>query len=420
MAFRIAGSGATPVLAPTRMGLVSTPPLAGLRVLELGQLIAGPFSTMLLAYFGADVIKVEPPDGGDPLRTWRHVHNGTALWWYAMGRNKRCVTADLRQDEGRALIRRLVEHCDVVVENFRPGRLEEWGLGPDALEVINPRLIMVRISGFGQTGPYARRPGFAAVAEGLGGLRYVNGFPDRPPARANLSLGDTIGGLHAVIGLLLALHHRDARGTGEGQVVDVALYESIFNLMESTVPEYATAGVIRERNGSTVSGIVPTNVYPCADGHYIIIGGNADSIFRRLMRTVERADLADDPRLATNEGRVPHAQMIDEAIAAWTVRRPYEEAFETLDGADVPCGPIYSVADQLRDPHFAARGLIEHVRVGDGEDIAIPAIAPQLSATPGRTEWPGPALGAHNDDVYGGLLGLSSAALADLRSRRVI
>ena len=277
---------------------------------------------MLLGYFGADVIKVEPPDGGDPLRTWRHVHNGTALWWYAMGRNKRCITADLRQEEARALIRRLVEQCDVVVENFRPGRMEAWGLGYDALKAINPRLIMVRISGFGQTGPYAHRPGFAAVAEGMGGLRYVNGFPDRPPARANLSLGDTIGGLHAVLGLLLALHHRDGKGTGEGQMVDVALYESIFNLMESTLPEYATAGVVRERHGSTVSGIVPTNVYPCADGHYIIIGGNADSIFRRLMRAIERADLAEDARLATNDGRVPHARMIDEAIARVDVGAP--------------------------------------------------------------------------------------------------
>jgi formyl-CoA transferase len=399
---------------------VSHAPLEGLRVLELGQLIAGPFSTMLLAYFGADVIKVEPPDGGDPLRTWRHVHKGTALWWYAMGRNKRCITADLRQEEARALIRRLVEHCDVVVENFRPGRLEAWGLGYDELKAINPRLIMVRISGFGQTGPYARRPGFAAVAEGMGGLRYVNGFPDRPPARANLSLGDTIGGLHAVLGLLLALHHRDGKQTGEGQVVDVALYESIFNLMESTLPEYATAGVVRERHGSTVSGIVPTNVYPCADGHYIIIGGNADSIFRRLMRAVGRPDLADDPRLSTNDGRVPHAQLIDDAIAAWTSTQPYETAFAILDGADVPCGPIYSVADQLHDPHFAARGLIEHVETDTGEDVVIPAIGPQLSETPGRTTWAGPPLGAHNDDVYGGLLGLDAEAIADLKTRGVI
>ncbi len=401
------------------MGAVSTAPLEGLRVLELGQLIAGPFSTMLLAYFGADVIKVEPPEG-DPLRTWRHVHNGTALWWYAMGRNKRCITADLRQEEARALVRRLVEQCDVVVENFRPGRLEAWGLGYEALKAINPRLIMVRISGYGQTGPYARRPGFAAVAEGMGGLRYVNGYPDRPPARANLSLGDTIGGLHAVLGLLLALHHRDGKGTGEGQVVDVALYESIFNLMESTLPEYATAGVVRERHGSTVSGIVPTNVYPCADGHYIIIGGNADSIFRRLMRAVGRPDLADDPRLATNDGRVPHAQLIDDAIAAWTSTQPYDTVFDELDAADVPCGPIYSVADQLHDPHFVARGLIEHVTVDTGEDVVIPAIAPQLSETPGRTTWPGPPLGAHNDEIYGGVLGLAPDVIADLKARGVI
>ncbi|MCC6164466.1 MAG: CoA transferase [Acidobacteria bacterium] len=402
------------------MSPVSAAPLAGLRVLELGQLIAGPFSTMLLAYFGADVIKVEPPDGGDPLRTWRHVHDGTALWWYAMGRNKRCITADLRQEEARELIRRLVAHCDVVVENFRPGRLEAWGLGYEALKDINPRIIMVRISGYGQTGPYARRPGFAAVAEGMGGLRYVNGFPDRPPARANLSLGDTIGGLHAVLGLLLALHHRDGKGTGEGQVVDVALYESIFNLMESTVPEYVTAGVVRERQGSTVSGIVPTNVYPCADAHYIIIGGNADSIFRRLMRAVDRPDLADDPRLATNDGRVPHATLIDEAIAAWTSLRPYEEAFAILDAADVPCGPIYSVADQVKDPHFRERGAIEHVTLANGERVAIPAIAPQLSRTPGRTTWPGPAIGAHNDEVYGDILGLDASAIDDLRARGVI
>jgi len=395
-------------------------PLEGLRVLELGQLIAGPFSTMLLAYFGADVIKVEPPEGGDPLRTWRHVHEGTALWWYAMGRNKRCITCDLRQEEGRALVRRLVEHCDVLVENFRPGRMEAWGLGYDVLKAINPRLIMVRISGFGQSGPYARRPGFAAVAEGMGGLRYVNGFPDRPPARANLSLGDTIGGLHAVLGLLLALHHRDGKGTGEGQVVDVALFESIFNLMESTVPEYVTAGVVRERHGSTVSGIVPTNVYPCADGRYIIIGGNADSIFRRLMRAIGRADLADDSRLATNDGRVPHAAMIDAAIGAWTSTQPYAQAFATLDAADVPCGPIYSVADQVADPHFEARSLIERVTVATGEQVAIPAIAPQLSETPGRTTWPGPPLGAHNDEVYGDLLGLDAAMRSGLKSRGVI
>ncbi len=397
-----------------------TGPLTGLRVLELGQLIAGPFSTMMLAWFGADVIKVEPPEDGDPLRTWRYVHNGTALWWYAMARNKRCVTADLRVEDGRDLVRRLVEHCDVVVENFRPGRLEAWGLGYEELRRINPRLIMVRISGYGQTGPYAPRPGFAAVAEGMGGLRYVNGYPDRAPARANLSLGDTIGGLHAVIGVLLALHHRDGKGTHEGQMVDVALYEAIFNLMESTLPEYATGGVIRERQGSTVSGIVPTNVYPCADGRYIIIGGNADSIFKRLMRAVERPDLADDPDLATNTGRVPHAQRIDDAIAAWTARRPYDDAFAALDAAHVPCGPINSVADQLHDPHFAARGMIQPATLPDGETVTLPAVAPQLSATPGGQAWPGPPLGAHNAEVYGGLLGLDAGRLEDLRVRGII
>lgn len=401
--------------SPARTG-----PLSGLRVLELGQLIAGPFSAMMLAWFGADVIKVEPPEGGDPLRTWRYVHNGTALWWYAMARNKRCVTADLRVDEGRDLVRGLVAHCDVVIENFRPGRLETWGLGYEALKQINPRLIMTRISGYGQTGPYAPRPGFAAVAEGVGGLRYVNGYPDRAPARANLSLGDTIGGLHAVIGVLLALHHRDGKGTGEGQMVDVALYESIFNLMESTLPEYATAGVVRERQGSTVSGIVPTNVYPCADGRYIIIGGNADSIFKRLMRAVERPDLADDPALAANAGRVPHAQRIDDAIGAWTSRRPYDEAFAVLDQADVPCGPINSVADQLHDPHFVARGLIQTATLPDGETVTLPAVAPQLSHTPGGLAWPGPPLGAHNDEVYGTLLGLDASRLADLRHRGII
>lgn len=395
-------------------------PLAGLRVLELGQLIAGPFSTMMLAWFGADVIKVEPPEGGDPLRTFRHVHNGTALWWYAMARNKRCITADLRVEEGRALIRELVAHCDVVVENFKPGRLEAWGLGYDALKAINPRIVMVRISGYGQTGPYAPRPGFAAVAEGMGGLRYVNGYPDRPPARPNLSLGDSIGGLHAVIGLLLALYHRDGKGTGEGQIVDVALYESIFNLMESTVPEYMTAGVVRERQGSTVSGIVPTNVYPCADGRDIVIGGNTDSIFKRLMQAIDRPDLAADPSLATNTDRVPHAQRLDEAIAAWTVQRPYAEVFAALDAAGVPCGPINSVADQVHDPHFLARGLIQETTLPDGEVVTLPAVAPQLSATPGGMAWPGPSLGAHNDSVYGDLLGIDDARRADLRRRGVI
>ena len=270
-------SSPDPVTPPSRK------PLEGLRVLELGQLLAGPFASVLLAWFGADVIKVEPPEGGDPLRTWRQMHHGTALWWYILGRNKRCVTADLRQQAGRDLVRRLVPHCDVVLENFRPGRLEEWGLGYEDLKALNPRVIMARISGYGQTGPYAPKPGYASVAEGYGGLRYVTGFPDRPPARANLSLGDSIAGLHAALGILAAVYHRDVNRTGEGQVVDVAIYESIFNLMESVVPEFEKYGLVRERHGSKVTGIVPSNTYPCGDGRYIIIGGNGDSIFRRLM-----------------------------------------------------------------------------------------------------------------------------------------
>lgn len=389
-------------------------------MLELGQLLAGPFASVLLAWFGADVIKVEPPEGGDPLRTWRQLHNGTALWWYILGRNKRCVTADLRQAEGRALVRRLVEHCDVVLENFRPGRLEAWGLGYDDLKQINPRVILARISGYGQTGPYAPKPGYASVAEGYGGLRYVTGFPDRPPARPNLSLGDSIAGLHAALGILAAIHHRDVRGTGEGQVVDVAIYESVFNLMESVVPEFEKYGIVRERHGSKVTGIVPSNTYRCADGRHIIIGGNGDSIFRRLMTAAGRGDLAEDPRLARNDGRVEHEAEIDAAIEDWTGRRTFAEVLEALEAAGVPAGPIYSVEDQMRDPHFQSRGLFERVDLPDGDSVTLPTFAPKLSETPGGTSWPGPPLGAHNDEVYGGLLGLDAPELERLKAAGVI
>jgi len=287
-------------------------PLHGLRVLELGQVLAGPFCGALLAWFGAEVIKVEPPGGGDPLRTWRHIEDGTSLWWYILGRNKKSITADLRQDA----------RSDVVIENFRPGRMEAWGMGPDDIAALNPRTILARVSGYGQTGPYAPKPGYASVAEGYGGLRYVTGYPDRPPARANLSLGDSIAGLHAALGILTAVYHRDVNG-GAGQVVDVAIVEGIFNLMESMVPEFASAGIVRERHGSKVSGIVPSSTYPCGDGKYIIIGGNGDSIFKRLMRVVGRADLAEDPRVARNDGRVTHEAEIDAAIEAWTAARPF-------------------------------------------------------------------------------------------------
>jgi formyl-CoA transferase len=393
--------------------------LNGLKVLELGQLLAGPFAAAILAWLGADVIKVEPPEGGDPLRSWRQLHHGTSLWWYSLARNKRSVTANLRAEEGRDLVRRLAARCDVVIENFRPGRLEEWGLGFDDLKALNPRLVLARVSGFGQTGPYAPKPGYASVAEGYGGLRHVTGFPDRPPVRSNLSLGDSIAGLHAVMGILAAVYHRDVH-QGEGQVVDVAIVESIFNLMESVVPEYAKYGLVRDRHGSKVTGIVPSNTYPCADGKFIIVGGNGDSIFRRLMVAAGRADLATDPRLARNDGRVRHEREIDEAITAWTSQHPFEEVLAALDAADVPAGPIYSVADQLSDPHFRSRGLFEEVALPDGDTVTIPAMAPVLSGTPGRTAWPGPPLGEHNREVYGGLLGLSDAELDDLRARGVI
>jgi crotonobetainyl-CoA:carnitine CoA-transferase CaiB-like acyl-CoA transferase len=397
-------------------------PLEGLRVLELGQLLAGPFASVLLAWFGADVIKVEPPDGGDPLRTWRSMYKGTALWWFILGRNKRCVTANLRTAEGRALVKRLAGTCDVVLENFRPGRLEEWGLGYEDLKEVNPGLIMCRVSGWGQTGPYRHKPGYASVAEGAGGLRYVCGYPDLPPARPNLSLGDTIAGLHAALGVLTAVYHRDAKRTGEGQVVDVAIYEGIFNLMESMVPEYDKFGLVRERQGSKLTGIVPTNTYPCKDGKYIIIGGNGDSIFRRLMTAAGRPDMAADPRFAHNNDRVQHEREIDDAITAWTSRHSFDEVLSALDAAEVPAGAILNVADQIAHEHFQARGLFERVPLpADPDDtVLLPRFAPFLSATPGGTAWAGPSLGAHNEDVYGGLLGLSGEELARLKADGVI
>lgn len=400
-------------VAPT-----ATPrPLDGIRVLELGQLLAGPFAGTLLAYFGAEVIKVEPP-GGDPIRQWRIVRDGASLWWRSLGRNKKCVTLNLRDPAGRALARRLAERCDVLIENFRPGILEGWGLGPDDLKPVNPGLIFARISGYGQDGPYAARPGYASVCEGIGGLRYVNGVPGEPPVRPNLSLGDTFAGLHAAFGVLLALLDRQRRAPHAGQTVDVALYESVFNLLEAVVPEYDGAGEIREPSGSTVTGIVPTGTYRCRDGKYVIIGGNGDSIYKRLMHAAGRADLAEDPRLAGNAGRVEYQQEIDAAIAAWTATLDSREVLARLEAAEVPAGPIYNVADMVTDPHFQARGLFETVEI-DGKPLKIPAIFPKLAETPGATNWPGPEIGSHNMEVFGGLLGLSAAELATLKGQGV-
>jgi formyl-CoA transferase len=384
----------------------AAPPLSGLKVLELGQLIAGPFVGKTLADFGADVLKVEPPDG-DPLRQWRMLHDGTSVWWQVQSRGKRSVVLDLRTDAGRAAVRALAAECDVLIENFKPGTMEKWGLGYDVLAAANPGLIMVRISGYGQTGPYRDLPGFAVVAEAMGGLRHLMGEPGRAPVRAGVSLGDTLAALHGVIGVLLALQAR-ARDVspqaprGRGQVVDVALYESVFNCMESLLPEYSAFGAVRQPAGSALPGIAPSNAYRCSDG-MVVIGGNGDSIFKRLMHAIGRADLADDPGLASNAGRVPRVAEIDAAIEAWTSQRPVAEAVAALQAAVVPAGRIYTVADIAADPHYRARGMIHRATLADGFGIDVPGVVPVLSRTPGTPDRPAPALGEHTDAVLGAL-----------------
>ena len=391
-------------------------PLAGVKVVELGQLLAGPFAGTLLAYFGAEVIKVEPP-GGDPIRGWRTLDDtGTSFWWRSLGRNKRSVTLDLKSDAGRELAARLIDDSDVLIENFRPGTLESWGLGPERFKESNPGLIYTRISGYGQDGPYADKPGYASVCEGIGGLRYVNGFPGERPVRPNLSLGDTVAGLHAALGIALALLERHS--SQQGQVVDVALFESVFNLLEAVIPEFDGAGEIRQPAGSTVTGIVPTNTYRCADGKYVIIGGNGDSIFKRLMTTAERPDLAEDPRLAKNPGRVENEAEIDGAIEAWCATLPSPEVLAKLEANRVPCGPIYSAADMMADPHFQARGLFQQVEI-NGAPLKIPAIMPRLGGTPGGTRWPGGDAGGDTESVARGELGLSEEEFQRLKAQGV-
>ena len=390
--------------------------LAGVRVLELGSLIAGPYAAALLAQFGAEVIKVESPEGGDPPRQWRRLHDGTSLWWYSQSRNKKSVTLDLRQPEGAELARQLATSADIVIENFRPGTLEKWGLGWEALHALNPNLIMVRVSGYGQTGPYSQRPGFAAIAECMGGLRYTSGFPDRPPVRVGVSLGDTLASLYGTIGALMALHHRS--NGGGGQFIDVALYESVFAIMESLVPEFSVQGFVRERSGASLPGIAPSNTYRCGDGLYVAIAGNGDAIFRRLMTAIGRTDLADDPALAGNAGRVAQVQRIDEAIGQWTGQHTLEQVLDVLEAAAVPAGRIYTAADIVADPHYQARGMIEPHTLPDGQPVSLPGVVPQLSATPGATRWIGPALGEHTDEVLGSL-GLSAERIAELRQKGV-
>ena len=383
--------------------LASTGPLAGLKVLELGQLVAGPFAGKTLADFGADVIKIEPPGAGDPLRQWRLLHDGTSVWWQVQSRNKRSVVLGLRSEAGRADVRRLAAHADVLIENFKPGTMEKWGLGYEVLAAANPGLVMLRISGYGQTGPYRDLPGFAVVAEAMGGLRHLMGEPGRPPVRAGVSLGDTLAALHGVIGVLLALQARQhsisaEAPKGRGQVVDVALYEAVFNCMESLLPEYSAFGVVRQPAGSALPGIAPSNAYRCADGQ-VVIGGNGDSIFKRLMAAVGRTDLADDPGLANNAQRAARVDELDAAITRWTVQHSVAEVVSRLQAASVPVGRIYTVADIAVDPHFLARGMVQRIVIAGGLGLDVPGVVPLLSATPGGLRTPASALGEHSEAV---------------------
>jgi len=391
--------------------------LAGLKVLELGQLIAGPFAGKTLADFGADVIKIEPVEGGDPLRSWRLLREGTSVWWEVQSRNKRSVALDLRAASGQAAVRALAAEADVLIENFKPGTLEGWGLGWDALHAANPKLIMLRVSGYGQSGPYRDKPGFGVVAEAMSGLRHLTAEPGRVPVRVGVSIGDTLASLHGVIGILMALQERHQ--SGQGQVIDVALYEAVFNCMESLLPEYSMFGAVREPSGSALPGIAPTNAYHCADGAWIIIAGNGDSIFKRLMHAIGRDDLGQDPGLADNAGRVARVEEIDAAIGAWSITRPSEDVLEALGQASVPSGRIYTIADIAADPHYAARGMLSSVRLEDGSQLAVPGFVPRLSRTPGAHRRNAPALGQDTEDVLREV-GITDAQLQALRARGVI
>lgn len=394
-------------------------PLKGLKVLEMGQLLAGPFAASMLAGFGAEVIKIEKPRTGDPIRVWRKLYNGTSLWWLSLGRNKKSITLDMTNPKGQKIARKLAAKMDIVLENFKPGTMEKWGMSFEDLQKINPKIIMVRVSGWGQTGPYAARPGYANVAEGVGGMRYTSGYPDRPPVRTGTSIGDTLAGLHAALGALTAVYHRDVNG-GNGQLVDVAIYESIFNMMESTLAEYDKLGVVRERTGAKLDGIVPTSTYPTADGKFIIIGGNGDSIYKRLMRVAGRDDLAEHAEMQNNAGRVAHEAAIDAAITDWTSRNTYDENYQSLLAAEVPCGPVYSIADIVKDPQYIAREMFETVEITTGDTVKIPSVVPKLSETPGGTDWIGAKLGEHNDEIYRGFLGMSDGEIEDLKAQEII
>jgi crotonobetainyl-CoA:carnitine CoA-transferase CaiB-like acyl-CoA transferase len=393
-------------------------PLEGIRVIELGTLIAAPFASRLLGEFGAEVIKVESPSGGDPLRQWRKMHGATSLWWYLQSRNKKSIAIDLKAPAGQDLVRRLVEDADVVIENFRPGTLEKWNLGWERLSAINPKLTLVRISGFGQTGPYAKKPGFGAIGEAMGGIRFTTGEPDSPPSRVGVSLGDSVASLHAVIGALMSLYNVKANG-GKGQIIDVSLYESVFNLMESLIPEYDLLGHVRERTGGALPGICPSNTYPTKDGSFLVVAGNSDSIFKRLMHAIARSDLAEDPRLASNEGRVANVRLVDGAIAGWTTTLSIDAAIAVLDAAEVPSTRIFSAADIVKDPQYLARDMILPTTLPDGTQVRMPGIAPKMSETPGAIRWVGPTLGEHTRDILG-RLGVQEDELQRLKDQKVI
>ena len=392
-------------------------PLAGLRVIEIGQLLAGPFTGTILGYFGAEVIKVEPPEVGDPIRGWREVRDGTSLWWASLSRNKKCITLDLKTSKGQEVLKKLANTADVFVENFRPGTMEKWGIGPDTFKEENPGLIYARISGYGQTGPAASKAGFASVCEAFGGFRYVNGFPGEVPVRPNISIGDTLAGIHAALGVLLAYIGRQK--SGQGQVVDVAIFEGLFNLLEAVIPEYSGAGIVREPSGTAITGIVPTNTHRCKDGKHIVIGANTNSMFKRLAKAMDKPEMGDDSRFTENTDRVANQKEIETIIESWTLQLNSKEALEALDVAGVAAGPIYSVKDMFEDEQYRARELFQEVSI-DGKPLTIPAIIPRLSRTPGKTDFPGSKLGAHNEEVLQDILGYTEQEIAALKAEKII
>ena len=395
-----------------------TAPLSGIKVIEIGTLIAAPFAARLMAEFGAEVIKIEAMGQGDPLRKWRKLHEGTSLWWYLQSRNKKSLALDLKSPEGLGLIKQLLGDADVLIENLRPGGLEKLGLGWDVLHALNPKLTLVRISGYGQTGPYRDRPGFGAIGEAMGGIRYTTGNPDSPPARVGVSLGDSLASLHGVIGALMSLL-RVKTGQGDGQIVDVSLAESVFNLMESLVPEYDMLGHVRERSGGALPSIAPSNTYLTADGAYVVIAGNSDPIYKRLMTTIGRVDLAEAPEFAHNDGRAAKSGLLDAAITHWTSSQPIEQVLSALEAAEVPAGRIYSVADIVSDPHYQAREMLLNAELPGGVSVKMPGIVPKLSETPGGVNWQGPSLGQHTDDILGSL-GLTGADIQRLKTSGVV